>query len=321
MARDRETPTVTVRQFLEAGQKPLGIDFEAGEAYIDNVILEGSLNRPGLALAGHTQYFANKRIQVLGLAELAYLKNLAPGERLKRLRQFIGAHVPCVVITRSRHAIAEMATLAEEFGVPLMRSPMITMRFINLGTLILEDLLSPEIRTHGTMVDIMGIGVLIEGEPGVGKSEAALALIERGHSLVADDMTILRRSRNGEVVGRAVAITRYHMEIRGLGIIHVPSLFGVASMRESKRLDLIVKLVRLGPEHELDRTGLTPKYRNVLDESIPLITLPVAPGRDIAHVIEVAALNQKLKHLGHDAAKELDQRLMAALSKPKHTNL
>ena len=291
----------------------LNVTFEAGEQYLDNVIHEGSLNRPGLALAGFTQYFAQRRIQVLGLAELTYLKSLEERARRQRITTFFSSGIPCVAITRNRHASADMKELAETYKVPLMRSPMITMRFINQGTVILEDLLSPQTRVHGTMVDIMGIGVLIEGEPGIGKSETALALIERGHSLVADDVTILQRSSTAEIMAKPVDVTRYHMEIRGLGIIHVPSLFGVASMRNSKRLDLIIRLIRPEPGYEMDRTGLQPKTRDVFGESIPFITLPVGLGRDIAHVVEVAALNQKLKQLGHDAAKELDERLMQML--------
>jgi len=161
----------------------------------------------------------------------------------------------------------------------------------------------------------MGVGVLIEGEPGIGKSEAALTLIERGHSLVADDITVLRRETSHAITASSVEITRYHMEIRGLGIIHVPSLFGVASMRTDVRLDLIVRLQRPSPQVELDRTGLNPATRNVLGLEVPLVTLPVDAGRDLAHVIEVAALNQRLKMLGHDAAKELDQKLIDMLSR------
>jgi HPr kinase/phosphorylase len=163
----------------------------------------------------------------------------------------------------------------------------------------------------------MGIGVLLEGEPGVGKSETALALIKAGHSLEADDSTALRRDSDGAVIGSAVEITRYHMEIRGLGIIHVPSLFGVASVRSEMRLDLIIRLHRPDPEIEDDRTGLARQTRDVLGVQIPLITIPVAAGRDLAHVVEVAALNERLKQLGHDAAKELDEKLVLALTEKK----
>jgi HPr kinase/phosphorylase len=304
-----------VRQFLEAGQSTLSLDVECGAAHLDNVIREESLNRPGLALAGFFQYFAYRRIQVVGLAEYTYLKSLAKEQRAERLRRFFETHIPGVVITRSRHAFPEFKRLAEEFSVPVLRTPMITGPFINAATLIMENLASRRIRVQGTMVEIMGIGVMLEGEPGVGKSETALALIERGHSLVADDIAVLRKDSSGAVMASAVEITRYHMEIRGLGIIHVPSLFGVASIRREMKLDLIVRLHRPDPRIESDRTGLTPQHREVLGEQIPFIALPVAAGRDMAHVVEVAALNQKLKQLGHDAAKELDERVVNILSR------
>jgi HPr kinase/phosphorylase len=190
---------------------------------------------------------------------------------------------------------------------------MITSRFINAATIIMENLVAPTMRVQGTMVDIMGIGVIIEGPPGIGKSETALTLIERGHSLVADDITVLRKDSSGMLMGAAVEITRYHMEIRGLGIVHVPSLFGVASMRREMALDLIIRLHVWDPEVEDDRTGLAPEVREIMGVKVPCVTLPVAAGRDMAHVIEVAALNQKLKYLGHDAAKELDEKLVEVL--------
>jgi len=201
---------------------------------------------------------------------------------------------------------------AERHRIPVLKSQMITSRFINAATIILEDLAAPTMRVQGTMVDILGIGVLIEGKPGIGKSETALTLIERGHSLVSDDITRLKR-RGDEIEGSAVAITRYHMEIRGLGIVHVPSLFGVSAIRKHMHLDLIIGLHPYDPDGNDDRTGLLPQTRDCLGVSVPYITLPVAAGRDMAHVIEVAALNQKLKLLGHDAAKELDEKLISML--------
>lgn len=308
---------VTVREFYEAGRESLGLEIEAGEDFFDNVIEEEALNRPGLALAGFFQYFANRRIQVLGLAENAYLRSLNDREREERLRQVCQRHIPLLVLTRNRRAMPALLAAAAESRVPILRSPMITSRFINAATLIMENLVAPQIRVQGTMVDIMGIGVLLEGKPGIGKSETALTLIERGHSLVSDDVTLLRRDSSGVIIGTSVDITRYHMEIRGLGIIHVPSLFGVGSMRREMRLDLIVHLHAPAPGLEDDRTGLAPETRCVLGVEIPLITLPVAPGRDMAHVIEVAALNQKLKQLGHDAAKELDEKLVQILTQKR----
>lgn len=308
---------ITVAQFLEAGREQLSLQVIAGEAHLQRDIEEEALNRPGLALAGFFQYFAHRRIQVLGLAENAYLKSLPEQERVARVTQFFERQIPCVVIARSRQAPPEMKDLADACKVPVLKSSMITSRFINAATIIMENLMRPRIRVQGTMVDIMGIGVLLEGSPGVGKSETALALIERGHSLVADDITVLRRDSSGVIIASAVEITRYHMEIRGLGIIHVPSLFGVASMRSEMKLDVIIRLHRPDPSVEDDRTGLAPQTRDVLGVKIPVITVPVAAGRDLAHVVEVAALNQKLKQLGHDAAKELDEKLVGILTK-KH---
>ncbi|MBU1694380.1 MAG: HPr(Ser) kinase/phosphatase [Verrucomicrobia bacterium] len=306
---------ITVRQFLDTGGASLGLALVAGEKYLDRIVPEEALNRPGLALAGFLRYFAFRRIQVLGLAEMTYLKTLADAERSARLKQFFESQIPCVVVTRSRHLFPEMEEMAEHGHVPVLKTSMVTSRFINEATIIMENLVAPRLRAQGTMVDILGIGVLIEGKPGIGKSETALALIERGHSLVADDLTVLRRDSSGVIIGAAVEITSCHMEIRGLGIIHVPSLFGVASMRKEMRLDLIVRLHRPEPGDEDERTGLNPQHREVLGVPIPVITIPVAAGRDLAHVVEVAALNQKLKQMGHDAAKELDEKLMKTLTR------
>ena len=306
--------SVTVAEFFEAGRETLELEIIAGEQHMNRVIPETSLNRPGLAMAGFFQYFANKRIQVLGLAELTYLKSLSNEERRTRLEEFFRRHIAGVVVTRSRRVPREVQQLAEKHRVPVLRTRMITWDFINLGTLLFEDLTSPRRRMQGTMVDILGVGVLIEGRPGIGKSETALALVERGHSLVADDVTVMRRDSAGTIMCTSVDITRYHMEIRGLGIIHVPSLFGVAAIRLSMKLDLIVRLEDANGNTDLDRTGLSPKSCEVMGVEVPLVELPVAAGRDLSLIIEVAALNQKLKMLGHDAAKELDEKLIEVLA-------
>ncbi|HMP73684.1 MAG TPA: HPr(Ser) kinase/phosphatase [Kiritimatiellia bacterium] len=306
---------ITVRKFYDSGAAKLGLTIECGEEFLDNPVTEISLYRPGLALAGFYRYFARRRIQVLGLAESSYLKSLSPEELKGRLKGLFSKGIPALVLTRGRRVMPDMEALSARYRVPVLRSTMITGEFINEATLLVERLSAPMLRVHGTTVDIMGVGVMIEGEPGIGKSEAALALIERGHSLVADDITVLRRESNHAIVASSVEVTRYHMEIRGLGIIHVPSLFGVASMRQDTALDLIVRLKRASVDDEQDRSGLTPSFREVMGVSVPLITLPVAAGRDLANVIEVAALNQKLKDLGHDAAKELDEKLIAMLTR------
>ena len=310
-----ESRRITVADFFEAGRHPLEMDLEANpESAVGREITEVALNRPGLALAGFLRYFANHRIQVLGLAEMTYLGSLPVEERARRFHAL--GRVPAVVMSRGRRLPGYAVQAVAELRIPVMRTQLVTGNFMNAGTVLLQNLASPRIRVAGTMVEINGVGVLLEGEPGIGKSEVALALIKNGHSLVADDTTILTRDSTGAIHGSAVPITREHMEIRGLGLIHVPCLFGVASMREGMQLDLIIRMQKstVGDDN-IDRTGLDTQFRNVLGVEIQLITVPVAAGRDLTNVVEVAALNQRLKQMGHDAAKELDERLKTALAR------
>jgi HPr kinase/phosphorylase len=309
--------TLTVRGLLEAGREALDLGLLQGETLLDRPVREPAINRPGLALAGFLRYFAHRRIQVIGLAELTYLKGLPPGERTARLKAFFAAGIPCVVIARGIRPLPEMLSLANENGVPLLRTHQITGRFVQTAAVLIENLVAPHLRYQGTMVDIMGIGAMIEGPPGVGKSETALSLIVRGYSLVADDLTELRRVGSGELLGTAADVTRFHMEIRGLGIIHVPSLYGVASVRREKRLDLIVRLERAMDASEEERTGLELQTKDVLGVAVPFFRIPVVAGREVSNIVEAAALNFRLRQLGHDAAKELDQRIMAQLMKER----
>ena len=315
MWRIAETPRITVADFFEAGREPLELDWEANaDQAVGREITEVALNRPGLALAGFLRYFAYRRIQVLGLAEMTYMGSLRPDERQQRYR--ILRHVPAVVLSRGRHMPVYVRKTAGELGIPVIRTRLVTGHFMNAGTVLLQNLSSPRIRVAGTMIEINGMGVLLEGEPGIGKSEIALALIKRGHSLVADDTTILTRDSTGTIQASAVEITREHMEIRGLGIIHVPRLFGVSSIRGAMRLDLIIRMRKPTPEEDdIDRTGLDTATRNVLGVEIPLVTVPVAAGRDLTKVVQVAPLNARLKQMGHDAARELDERLKMVLSR------
>ena len=304
---------ITVQQLWDEGEKRLSLSIIAGKKYLDNSLPEIAMNRPGLALTGFFQYFANQRLQIFGLAEFTYLKSLTGKEKSQRIRELFEQKIPCVVITRNRKAPKEILELAEEFKVPVIRTPMVTMNFVNECTVLLEKLAAPCERIQGTMMEVMGIGVLLRGDPGIGKSETALSLIERGYSLVSDDVTEIRRTSRGRLVCWANEVTRYHMEIRGLGIIHVPSLFGVASIRRQAELDVVIDLKQ--PSGNEDRTGVYPETVTLMDIEIPCITLPVRSGRDMANIVEVAALNQKLKELGHDAAKELDDKIINRLTK------
>ncbi|MBI2440722.1 MAG: HPr(Ser) kinase/phosphatase [Lentisphaerae bacterium] len=309
---------VTVNDFFKAAGNKTALELAGGDRGLTRIIREPAIHRPGLALAGFFQHFAYKRVQVIGMAEHDYLASLPPARRKAALRGLFKHHIPCLVICRNRLPCPETLRLSRIYRVPVLRTPMITGAFINTATVIMENLFAPTVNVHGTMVDIMGIGVLIEGPPGIGKSETAMALVIRGYSLVADDFTILRRHDDRTIIGSSSPLTRYHMELRGLGIIHVPSLFGVASVREEKNLDLIVTLrkVRRVADQGL---GMVPRTRNVLGVTLPHVTIPVAPGRELAHLVEVASMNEKLKRLGHDAAKELDEKLIKVLAKRSST--
>ncbi len=303
---------ITVSKLLEFGSDSLKLKVLAGENFLDRKINETAMNRPGLALTGFFTYFANQRLQIFGLAELTYIKNLNSKDRQYRLEEVFKKNIPGIVLTRKRKAIPEILELAATYNVPVLSTSMVTMDFVNACTVMLDDLTAPAKRIQGTALEIMGIGVLLRGDPGIGKSETALALIERGYSLVSDDVTEIRRTSRGKLICWANDLTRYHMEIRGLGIIHVPSLFGVSSIRRKTELDLVIDLKM--PSGEEDRTGVLQETIDIVGVNVPLITLPVRSGRDMANIVEVAALNQKLKELGHDAAKELDDKIITRLS-------
>lgn len=302
---------ITLKELLASGAERLSLELVWGEGRLDRMIEEKAINRPGLALTGFFQYFAQHRLQVFGLAEFTYLKSLGSEEREARLRGVFEKDVPAVIISRNRNPLPELRALAEEYKTPLLRTTMITSHFINECTLVLEELTAPHDRLQGTMLEIMGIGVLLQGQAGIGKSETALSLIGRGYSLVADDVTEVVRT-GGRVMAFAHEMTRYHMEIRGVGIVHVPSLFGVSAIRRDAMLDMVINLHPYVSDAAEERTGLQPTEIEILGVKFPYFALPVSSGRDMANIVEAAALNYKLKLLGHDAAKELDEKLIGS---------
>jgi len=302
--------SINLKDLFEKGKDRLSLELVWGEECLDRVLEETALNRPGLALTGFFQYFAQRRLQVFGLAEFTYLKSLKPKERKERLQLIFDKKIPGIVVARNRNPLPELKELAEEYNVPLFRTAMITSHFINQSTVLIEQLTAPRGRMQGTMLEIMGIGVLLQGKAGIGKSETALSLIERGYSLVADDVTEVVRYSSSRVVAYANELTRYHMEIRGVGIVHVPSLFGVAAIRRETALDMVIELHPYANDADEERTGIAPAEIDVLGTKFPFYSLPVSPGRDMANIIEVTALNHKLRMLGHDAAKELDEKVI-----------
>jgi HPr kinase/phosphorylase len=309
---------VTVERFYTEHAGALELNLVAGASGLKRFIREPTVNRPGLVLSGFTRYFAFKRVQVIGNAEAYFIKSLSEQERIERYETLFSHRIPCVVFSRNLHPDRAFLKAAETAQVPIFRCPLVTMKFINLATLALEMMFAPRGSEMGSMVDILGVGVILRGESGIGKSESVLALIERGYSLVADDITRVMLLDGREVIGTSAEVTRNHMEVRGIGIINVAAMFGVRSIRQEKRVDLVVTLKSWDEVPDVDRIGIEQETVKILGIDIPHITIPVRPGRDLARLIEVAAFQTKLKSAGYNPAKELNDRLisrMAAASK------
>ncbi|MGC9940239.1 MAG: HPr(Ser) kinase/phosphatase [Verrucomicrobiota bacterium] len=309
-----ERPSVTVEQLFKEHAASLQMKLIAGEDKLKRIIREPTVNRPGLALSGFTRYFAYKRVQVMGHAEVYYLRELRTEEREARYAYLFAYKIPCVVFSRGLKPDKEFLTAAEQASVPIFQTPLVTMKFINLATLAVETLFAPRGTELGSMVDILGVGVIIRGESGIGKSEAVLALIERGYSLVADDVVKVVLSDNREVICTSAELTRDHMEVRGIGIINVAQMFGVKAIRKEKSLDLIVSLKHWDEVKDVDRLGLEQEYVKVLGVDIPHVTIPVRTGRDLGRLVEVAAFQVKLRKSGYNAAEDLNQRLLAQMA-------
>jgi HPr kinase/phosphorylase len=306
---------ITVAHFFETYREKLKMELITGEVGVHRVIREGTINRPALALTGFFKYFANKRIQVLGAAEMTYFKTLSPQTQTDVLNGMIDRHIPCLVLTRNFHPTRPMLTVAKARKLPIFRSPMITMNFVNLATLCIDNEFAPSSVEHATTLDVRGIGTLLRGDSGVGKSECALALIERGHSLVADDLTVIKLLDERELMASSRPLNRGYMECRGIGIINIAEMFGVKSIRLEKRIDLVVSLREWTPEVVEERTGLEENFYEILSLKVPHIEIFVRPGRDIARLVEVAALTQALKKMGHDPAKDFNDRLIAFMAR------
>ena len=305
---------VTARRFFEDQSGPLQMKLVAGKSGIERTIIEPTVNRPSLALAGFTKYIAYKRIQVIGNAEAYYLKSLTVNERIKRYKKLCSYKIPCIVFTRNLTVDKHLKCIANESGVPVFQTPMITMRFVNLATIELDLLFAPRDTVIGSMVDVHGIGVLIRGESGIGKSETVLELIEKGYSLVSDDVTKVTLLDGREIIGTSSELSREHMEVRGIGIINVGAMFGAKSVRTEKRMDLVVTLKAWKESDDIDRLGMDEEYIKILGVKVRHISIPVRPGRTLARLIEVAALSTKLSASGYNPARELNDRLIAKMS-------
>jgi HPr kinase/phosphorylase len=308
--------TITVERFYTEESQNLSLKLVAGATGLGRVIREPTVNRPGLALAGFTRYFANKRLQIIGNAESCFLRTLPAHERAQRYANLFSYKIPGVIFSRSIQPDKLFRRAAEKAQVPIFVTPMITMKFINLATLALEMLFAPRGSEMGSMVDILGIGVVIRGESGIGKSESVLALIERGYSLVSDDITRVTLIDGHEIMGTSAEVTRNHMEVRGIGIINVADMFGVRSIRTQKSVDLVITLKQWEEVRDVERLGMDQEFVKILGVPVPHMIIPVRPGRDLARLIEVAAFHVKLKSAGRNPAKELNDRVLAQMAGP-----
>jgi HPr kinase/phosphorylase len=315
------TSGVTVASVLRDLAEAPGIELElvAGAGGIERRITNPHPQKTGLALSGFDQYLREGRALVLGESEVRFLESLSPDARGAIARRVFSHNIPCLVITAGLTPPQELRDEADLASLPLMRARAATPLVMARLSAALDAYLAPRTVVHGVLMDIIGLGVLIVGESGIGKSECALDLVVRGHRLVADDAVELRARAEAFLIGTCPELTRHHMEIRGLGLINVQDLFGVASTRRSKRVELVVQLERWDPTREYDRLGIDETHYETLGVRVPMIRMPVAPGRNLAILVEVAARNQLLRHGGHHSARRLADRLDAQLEQMSDT--
>ena len=272
------------------------------------------LNRPGLQITGFFDYFDPSRIQVFGMVENTYLAGLSSEVRYNSLKRLFEKQISAVILTRNSNASAEMLKLAEEFETPVLRTSQPTSSFTSSLNAYLNVELAPRITRHGVLVDVYGQGVLILGESGVGKSETAVELIKRGHRLVADDAVEVKKVSSKSLIGVSPDIIRHFIEIRGIGIVDVKNIFGMGAVKESEKIDMIIHLEAWEKGKQYDRLGLVDEYTNILGLDIPSLTIPVKPGRNLAVIFEVAAMNNRQKRMGYNAAEELNRRITDQIS-------
>ncbi|GIN85373.1 HPr kinase/phosphorylase [Heyndrickxia sporothermodurans] len=289
--------------------KKFNLELISGEEGIHRPIITSDISRPGLELAGFFNYYPADRIQLLGMTEITFCERLEPEDRRIRLEKLCNDITPGIIISRGMDVPEELIEASEEYSIPLMRTQMKTTRFSSHLTNYLEFKLAPTTAVHGVLVDIYGVGVLITGKSGVGKSEAALELVKRGHRLVADDCVEIRQEDTDTLVGNAPDLIEHLLEIRGLGIINVMTLFGAGAVRSHKRITLVVNLELWDQSKHYDRLGLDEEKMKIIDTELTKLTIPVRPGRNLAIIIEVAAMNYRLKRMGVNAAQQFTDRL------------
>ena len=311
----KEPREVLVSELLGEELSELRLKILSGAPHLDNRITHPRVQKPGLAFAGYYAYIKPGRVQIVGESELAYLDTVPEAERRERFRAISALPIPVIIVTKGLSPHEDLLEACREREVPVLASGALSSEVIKLVGYFLEDHLVPSTRLHGTLLEIYGLGVLLLGASGVGKSEAALDLITRGHSLVADDRVSIKRYPNGELVGFSDEPIKHHMELRGLGIVNVKDLFGLAAVRERRQVDLVVQLEPWQQGQSYERLGLDETVYTILDTPCPFIRMPVAPGRNIANLVEIAARNHVLKLQGTHSAREFARKLEEQLER------
>ena len=307
---------IRIKDLVEySGKIDLQLMLVAGSPGLNKEILVGEINRPGLSLAGFFDFFAYDRIQIFGLGETAFMKSLDRERRREIYSKYFSYDVLCCVFTHNEYPDELFIEFAQENNIPTFVTRHRTTRFISLLTHVVENSFAPAASIHGTLVDVFGLGVLLIGKSGVGKSECALELVERGQRLVADDVVEVTKVDESLIMGNGSEVIRHHMEIRGLGIINVKDIFGIRSVRNRKRIELVCMLEEWNPDTHYDRLGIDENMYTILDIDLPYLVIPVRPGRNIPIIIETAALNQRLKKMGIFSARELDMKIQDWMQK------
>ncbi|MCX7699143.1 MAG: HPr(Ser) kinase/phosphatase [Candidatus Goldbacteria bacterium] len=310
---------ITVKQFYNDNKKKLDLKIITGEEFLSKKkIIIPEINRPGLALAGFFDYFPYERIQIFGKTEFTYLKKIGKEKTQKILNKLFSYNICCVLISRNLKPPYNFELIAEKNKIPVIMSSIFTTKLISSVMLYLERKLAPKITLHGTFIDVYGIGVLLVGKSGIGKSEITLELIKRGHRLISDDIIEISKMGDDILEGRGLNIIQHHMEIRGLGIIDVKNLFGVGAVRESQKVELLIHLEEWEKRKNYERLGMEEQYEEILGVKVPKIILPVKPGRNLSVIIEVAAMTQRLKSHGYNPAKELNKTILKWMKKEQN---
>lgn len=303
----------TVEELYKTHGKLLDLKLVVGIEGLTRRILVPEVHRPGLALSGYLKDHVSKRILILGRVEIEYLRDLDPKVRVERLESLLKEPPPAIIVARSYWPPDELIALCETHKIALFRTKKTTMNLLSKMTLLLGDEFSPSMTCHGCLVEVFGVGVLIQGDSAIGKSEAALGLIERGHRLISDDLVKVKK-REGYLEGFGAELSSHHMEVRGIGIINIAYLYGAVCVRERKSVDIVVRLEVWDDSHFYDRVGLEEKSTDILGHEVPYHILPVKPGRDVVLLLETIALNHRLKKMGYHSAKEFNEKLLRAIA-------